>query len=144
MACDTSQGTDSQKAPIMKSDHLKKVEARAERVKQLLLPLAVKRGEVTDPQDRLRELILRVGGRGVLPGDFPLRTAVADVVRFLEVDVPEMLQAVRDAQREVQEARRALLNRVGDRYRLVITSDAPLAVQVSDVLPAEAADREGG
>jgi hypothetical protein len=112
----------------MNAAHLKKVEARAERVRQLLLPLTVTRGDVGDPQDRLRELIKRIGGRDVIPQDVPLRAAVADVVRFLETDMPEMVQAVRDANAEAQQARRELSMRAGTRYQVTLMSDAPIGV----------------
>lgn len=121
----------------MKAEHLRKIAARAERVKQLLLPEAVMRGDVTDPQHRLRELIQRLGGREALGPGFPLRTAVADVVRFLETDIPEMIQAVRDAEEEAWQARRALSARAGTRYQVTITSDAPLAVSRPETVPAD-------
>ena len=112
----------------MKSAHLQKVQARAARVKQLLLPDSVPRGDIADPEQRLRELVLRVGGRDALGPDFPLRGAVADLVRFLGTDVPELIQAVRDAQEETRKARAELADRAGTAYSVTITSDAPLAV----------------
>lgn len=82
----------------MKAAHLPKIEARRERVLQLLLPDAVPRGEIASPEDRLRELVLRLNGRDVFGPEFPLRTAVANVRQLLEEDIPELMDAVREAQ----------------------------------------------
>ena len=126
----------------MKEDHLKKVEARAARVRQLLLPGTVNRGEVADPQERLRELINRLGGRDEWewPANFPLRTAVGEVVRFLETDTEEMIRSVREARAEAAQARRDLSARAGTRYTITITSDAPLAVSSREVIEPERGD----
>jgi len=114
---------------MMKAAHLKKLEARAERVRQLLLPEQVHRGEVKDPQDRLREIISRVDG-----GDQRLsRDVVYDIAQFLTVDMAEMIEAVREANREIIQARRDLAMRAGSKYKITIMSDSPLAVESREV-----------
>lgn len=121
----------------MRAVHLKKVSDRAERCRQLLFPAQVSRGPVGDPKARLRELVLKVGGRekwGWAP-DFPLRTAVDDLERFLFTDVPELIQAVADAQNAARQARLDLAARAGSRYTVTVTSDAPIAIAAREVLP---------
>jgi hypothetical protein len=101
----------------MKSSHLEKIEGRRLRVLELLLPDEVPRGEVADPERRLRELIGRLGGRDVLGPEFPLRTAVANVRQLLEEDLPELMAAVREA----NNADPARCRYCGERYLPLLT-----------------------
>ena len=124
----------------MKSAHLEKIEARRRRVLQLLLlPDEVPRGEIGDPEDRLRELVRRLGGRDVLGPDFPLRTAVENVRDLLETDVPELMDAVREAN-----SRNAVCRYCGEGYQplLVIAAledpERPGGWQCRDVDGCEA------
>jgi hypothetical protein len=121
----------------VKTAHLRKLEARAERVRHLLLPEENAQGEVTDSQARLRDLVKRISGGRELAAGVTARQAVADLVQFLDVDLPEMIAAVRDAEESARQARRELSARAGATYRLVITSDAPLAVESHEVLDPE-------
>jgi hypothetical protein len=107
------------------------------------LPAEVPRGEITDPVKRLRELIHRIGGHDNQNGALPLRNAVTDLVQFLEVDVPELIDAVRAAQEEARQARRELAGRAGTQYQLVISSDAPLAVTQHRVIQPEGDEDHG-
>jgi hypothetical protein len=126
----------------MKAAHVKRVSERAARVRAFLLPGTVDGAAVPDPQDRLRQLLLRTGGREGLPPDTSLRQAVAEVTRFLETDVPELVQAVFDAQREAREARSALALRAGTTYKAVVYSAAPVKVEYVTEVPEE--DSGGG
>jgi hypothetical protein len=123
----------------VKSAHLEKIEARRRRVLQLLLPDEVPRGETGDPEDRLRELVKRLGGRDVLGPGFPLRTAVENVRDLLETDIPELMDAVRAAN-----ARNARCRYCGEGYQplLVIAAledpDRPGGWQCRDVDGCEA------
>jgi hypothetical protein len=81
----------------VKTVHLEKIEGRRQRVLQVLLPDEVPRGEVADPEARLRELVIRLGGRDVLGPEFPLRTAVANIRQLLTEDLPDLMAAVREA-----------------------------------------------
>lgn len=100
----------------MKSAHLEKIEGRRRRVLQLLLPDEVARGEVGDPEDRLRELITRLGGRDALGPVFPLRDAVRNVRALLENDVPALMDAVREAN-----TRNAVCRYCGEDYQPLLT-----------------------
>lgn len=118
----------------MKSDHLKKVEARRRRVLAVLLPDTVTRqvdghnGEVLDPRKRLAEIINRSDSalRGsVAPGGRTTKTDVDDIIRLLETDVPELIDAVYTANdakprmcRWCGERREGLLVRDPERGRL--------------------------
>lgn len=108
----------------MKAAHLEKISKRAERALDLILPFEVSRGEVGDPKDRLGEIIRRVDGKR----NPELVNDIWALTELLETDVPAMIQAVRDAQAEVRQARRELSQRAGTTYRITITSDAPLGV----------------
>lgn len=103
----------------MKTAHLEKIEGRRRRVLQLLLPDEVARGEVGDPEDRLRELITRLGGRDALGPEFPLRTAVENVRALLENDIPALMGAVREAN-----SRNAACRYCGEGYQPLLTISA--------------------
>jgi hypothetical protein len=118
---------------LMKEAHLRKVLDRTNRVRQFLLPDEVRRGEVEDPRKRLRKLLNRIEGYpDTLVEGQSLGSVTYDVVRFLETDMPEMVQAVRDANQAAREARRELARvvaeRAGTRYTVTITSDSPIGV----------------
>lgn len=85
----------------MKSAHLEKIEDRRRRVLQMLLPDQAPHtgglADVADPEDRLRELVRRLGGREALGPAFPIKTAVANLRQLLETDLPELMAAVREA-----------------------------------------------
>lgn len=85
----------------MKTSHLPKIERRLAVAVETLLPEMTSRGEAEAPGDRLRRLLARLDsaefeGRG-RPGE-GWRAAVRDIVELLDVDVPELIQAVREAQ----------------------------------------------
>jgi len=103
----------------MKTAHLEKIEGRRRRVLQLLLPDEVARGEIGDPEDRLRELVRRLSGRDALGPDYPLRTAVENVRDLLETDIPELMDAVRAAN-----TREAACRYCGERYQPLLTISA--------------------
>ena len=108
----------------MKAAHLPKIAGRADAALLLLFPEVTHRGEVVDPDQRLKELIRRLDGAG----DSDLGNDINALRRLLEVDVPEMIQAVREANRETAEARAALAGRAGSTYTVTITSDSPMRV----------------
>ena len=118
----------------MKAAHLVKIQRRIDRVTQILLPDEVHRGEVTDPEDRLKKLIKRIDGWPDLPEGSSWRSAVRDIVQVLEVDVPAMIEAVREANKARYDAERALSMRAGTTYQVTITSDAPIAVLRQEVV----------
>jgi hypothetical protein len=82
----------------VKSAHLTNVERRCRRALDALLPDWVVRGtdlqEVDDPRQRLKEVIRRVSGAA--PDG--AANLVNDLVTLLETDVPELIEAVREAQ----------------------------------------------
>jgi hypothetical protein len=82
----------------VKSAHLTNVERRCRRALDALLPDWVARGtdlqEVDDPRQRLKEVIRRVSGTA--PDG--AANLVNDLVTLLETDVPELIEAVREAQ----------------------------------------------
>jgi hypothetical protein len=123
----------------MKTGHLDKVAARAERALELLLPWNTARGEVADPRDRLKDIIRRVGGPHRQGSE--IANDIWALTELLETDVPELIQAVRDAQAEARDARAALTARAGDKYQIVIMSDAPIAVRQQETILAR--DQEG-
>jgi hypothetical protein len=120
--------------------HLKKVEERGRLARELLFPQQVSRGMIADPKERLRQLILKVGGRELLglPPDYPLRTSIENLERFLREDVPELIAAVADAQNAARQARLDLAARAGSRYTVTLSSDAPVAVTMREVVPPPA------
>jgi hypothetical protein len=89
----------------MKSAHLPKIEARRDRVMAILLPPEVTRqhngenGQVLDPKKRLAEIITRVDSteRGAVTPNRTTRSDVEDLIRLLTVDVPELIDAVYEA-----------------------------------------------
>ena len=118
----------------MKAAHLPKIAARLDRVLQVLLPEEVGRGPVTDPELRLKKLIQRVDGWPELPPGSSWRNAIQDIARILEQDVPDLIDAVREANQERDRAVRALSARAGTRYQVTITSDAPIAVLRQEIV----------
>lgn len=129
----------------MKAAHLIKIQARADRVKQMLLPDVIIRAgtetEIADPKKRMRGFLRELTGK--ISGTYQesQNANVAELERFLDVDIPELIQGVRDANREAMEARReltaVLAERAGIKYRLVITSDAPIGVEKAVIQPDE-------
>jgi hypothetical protein len=125
--------------------HLKKLEARAARVKNLLLPDSIVFNgmdtEIGDPKDRLREIIKRVAGfpEHLNPGE-TFKGVIRDVEQFLEHDMAELVEAVREANREARQARQELSARAGTRYQITISSDAPLDVLTREVIQPERSD----
>jgi hypothetical protein len=117
----------------VKHAHLVKVEERAKKALELLLPWETPRGEVEDPKKRLRQLIVRVDGerRDELAND------VWAVTELLEHDVPELIKAVRDAQEDARQARKELSQRAGTRYTVTLSSDAPIGVLHEVIVPGE-------
>jgi hypothetical protein len=118
----------------MKAAHMPKIEARRKRAIELLVPEEVARGgEIPDPEKRLAELIKRIDGQSdpqvsaIRPG-YPVKQGVDDLMTLLFKDLPEMIEAVRDANREAAEARAALAGRAGTTYTVTITSDSPMRV----------------
>lgn len=85
----------------MKAAHIPKVERRLQVAVETLLPEKTSRGEVEAPGDRLRVLLARLDsaefeGRG--RPETGWRSAVRDIVELLDTDVPELIDAVREAQ----------------------------------------------
>lgn len=85
----------------MKTGHLPKIERRLRIAVETLLPESTSRGDVEAPGDRLRRLLARLDsaefdGRG--RPEIGWRQAVKDIVELLDVDVPELIDAVREAQ----------------------------------------------
>jgi hypothetical protein len=60
-----------------------------------------------------------------------------DLPRLLDVDVPELIQAVRDAKAEAEEARRelALSKEAGARYQVTVYSESPMRVSRVEIDP---------
>jgi hypothetical protein len=101
----------------VKSVHLEKIEGRRQRVLQLLLPDEVPRGEVADPERRLRELVIRLGGRDAFGPQFPVKTAIANIRQLLTEDLPDLMAAVREA----NNADPARCRYCGERYLPLLT-----------------------
>jgi len=85
----------------MKAVHIPKIERRLDVALAVLLPEKTSRGDVEAPGDRLRKLLARLDsvefeGRG--RPEVGWRQAVKDIVQLLDVDVPELIDAVRAAQ----------------------------------------------
>lgn len=85
----------------MKAAHIPKIERRLQVATETLLPEKTSRGEVEAPGDRLRRLLTRLDsteyeGKGRPESGW--RAAVRDIVELLDVDVPELIDAVRQAQ----------------------------------------------
>jgi hypothetical protein len=85
----------------MKSAHIPKIERRLRIATETLLPEKTSRGEAVAPGDRLRKLLARLDsaefeGRGRPESGW--RSAVRDIVELLDTDVPELIDAVREAQ----------------------------------------------
>jgi len=85
----------------MKTAHIPKIERRLGVAVETLLPEHTSRGEVEAPGDRLRKLLARLDsaefdGKG--RPEVGWRQAVRDIVELLDNDVPELIQAVREAQ----------------------------------------------
>jgi hypothetical protein len=85
----------------MKVAHLAKIERRLRVAVDALLPEKTSRGDVEAPGDRLRRLLARLDSmeyEGRSRPEVGWRQAVVDIVELLDVDVPELIQAVREAQ----------------------------------------------
>lgn len=85
----------------MKAAHIVKIERRLRIAIETLLPERVARGEVRSPDSRLRRVLTRLDsadydGRGRPESGW--RQAVEDIITLLETDVPELIDAVRQAQ----------------------------------------------
>lgn len=85
----------------MKAAHIPKIERRLAVAIETLLPEKTSRGDVEAPGDRLRRLLARLDsaefeGRGRPESGW--RQAVKDIVELLDHDVPELIDAVREAQ----------------------------------------------
>jgi hypothetical protein len=85
----------------VKAAHIPKIERRLRIATETLLPEITSRGEVAAPGDRLRTLLARLDsaefdGKGRPESGW--RSAVRDIVELLDVDVPELIDAVREAQ----------------------------------------------
>lgn len=85
----------------MKAAHIPKIERRLAVAIETLLPETTSRGDVEAPGDRLRKLLARLDsaeydGKGRPEQGW--RQAVKDIVTLLDVDVPELIDAVRQAQ----------------------------------------------
>lgn len=95
----------------MKAVHLTKINTRLERVRQRL---------------------------AVHPATSSWMKEDYDLPRLLDVDVPELIQAVRDAKTEAAEARRelALSKEAGARYQVTVHSDSPMRVSRVEVDPS--------
>jgi hypothetical protein len=89
----------------MRSSHLAKIERRLDVAVTTLLPESTVRGEVIAPETRLRRLLARLDsaefdGKGRPESGW--RAAASDIIRLLETDVPELMDAVRQAQGAVR------------------------------------------
>jgi hypothetical protein len=85
----------------MKAAHIPKIERRLAVAVETLLPESTSRGDVESPGDRLRRLLVRLDsaefdGKG--RPEVGWRAAVNDIVELLDVDVPDLIDAVREAQ----------------------------------------------
>jgi hypothetical protein len=85
----------------VKAAHIPKVERRLAVAVATLLPESTSRGDVEAPGDRLRRLLARLDsaefeGKGRPESGW--RSAVRDIVELLDNDVPELIDAVRQAQ----------------------------------------------
>jgi hypothetical protein len=85
----------------VKAAHIVKIERRLRIATETLLPERVARGEVKAPDSRLRRVLTRLDsadydGRGRPESGW--RQAVEDITTLLETDVPELIDAVRQAQ----------------------------------------------
>ncbi len=85
----------------MKAAHIPKIERRLRVARETLLPESTSRGEVQASGDRLRKLLARLDsaefeGKGRPESGW--RAAAQDIVELLDVDVPELIDAVRQAQ----------------------------------------------
>jgi hypothetical protein len=91
----------------------------------------VKSLHLTKINARLERIWVQFENRGVPWGP----AATADFTRLLETDIPELVQAVRDANAERDQARRELAQRAGTKYQVTVSSDAPIAVHREVILP---------
>lgn len=85
----------------MKSGHIPKIERRLQVAVTTLLPEITSRGEVSATGDRLRKLLARLDSaefEGKGRPEVGWRGAVTDIVTLLDTDVPELIDAVRQAQ----------------------------------------------
>jgi hypothetical protein len=85
----------------MKAAHIPKIERRLRIAVETLLPESTSRGEVEAPGDRLARLLARLDsaefdGKG--RPEVGWRSAARDIVELLDTDVPELIDAVREAQ----------------------------------------------
>lgn len=85
----------------MKAAHIPKIERRLAVAVETLLPEKTSRGEVEAPGDRLRKLLARLDsaefdGKGRPESGW--RQAAQNIVQLLDVDIPELIDAVREAQ----------------------------------------------
>jgi hypothetical protein len=85
----------------VKAAHLTKIERRLRVAIETLLPEKTGRGDVEAPGDRLRRLLARLDsaefdGKGRPESGW--RAAARDIVELLDVDVPGLIDAVRQAQ----------------------------------------------
>jgi hypothetical protein len=85
----------------VRAAHIPKIERRLRIAVETLLPESTSRGDVEAPGDRLRRLLARLDsaefeGKGRPESGW--RSAVRDIVELLDVDVPELIDAVREAQ----------------------------------------------
>lgn len=85
----------------MRASHIPKIERRLALAVEVLLPETTSRGEVEAPGDRLRRLLARLDsdeyeGKGRPESGW--RQAAKDIVTLLDVDVPALIDAVREAQ----------------------------------------------
>lgn len=85
----------------VKSAHIPKIERRLALAVEVLLPESTVRGEVMSPEVRLRKLLARLDsaefeGKGRPESGW--RQAALNITQLLTVDVPELIDAVREAQ----------------------------------------------
>jgi hypothetical protein len=85
----------------MKSAHLSKIQRRLEVAVETLLPESTIRGEALAPETRLRKLLARLDSaefEGQGRPESGWRAAANDIITLLGTDVPELMDAVREAQ----------------------------------------------
>lgn len=85
----------------MKAAHLAKIKRRLDIAVTTLLPERTVRGEVLNPETRLRRLLARLDsaefdGKGRPESGW--RQAANDIITLLDTDIPELIDAVREAQ----------------------------------------------
>jgi hypothetical protein len=85
----------------MRAAHIPKIQRRLDVAISVLLPESTSRGDVEAPGDRLARLLARLDsdeyeGKGRPESGW--RQAAKDIVELLDVDVPELMDAVREAQ----------------------------------------------